>query len=203
MIKEVFLGRFPSHFRINPLVRAFIVSETFVWSSWNSVTPIFAIFAANNIAGGNTQIAASVFSVHLMVRVIFELLSGRLLQEGSETKKFLATIGGILLLSVAYLGFVFAKTVSPLFIFAGVSGLGLGIASPAKSSLFSTHLDKNKEATEWSLYDGVVLLGMAISAAVGGLIANQFGFPLLFTLAAILNLIGIVPYILYLRRRHP
>ncbi|MBI2622736.1 MAG: hypothetical protein HYW64_01440 [Candidatus Levybacteria bacterium] len=61
MLKEQFLGRNPSHFQINPVVKAFIVSETFLWSAWNFVTPIFAIFVVSNIEGGNVQIAASAF----------------------------------------------------------------------------------------------------------------------------------------------
>lgn len=199
MFKEVFLGRAPSHFHLNPIVKAFIISDTFVWSSWNSVTPIFAIFAANQIPGGNTEIAASVFSVHLIVRIVFELTSGKYLIQATEARKFFVTIVGILFLSLAYLGFAKTQTVGPLFLFGGLAGFALGIATPAKNSLFSTHLDKKKESLEWGIYDASAFFGMALSAALGGFIANRYGFSLLFTLAALLNLLGTLPYLLYLR----
>lgn len=199
MLKEMFIGRPPSNFEVNPIVKAFIISETFLWSSWNSVTPIFAIFAATKIPGGSVEIAAFAFSAHLIVRVIFELVSGKILLGANDSKKFTMTIAGILLLSLSYLGFSQSNSVLPLFIFYGVSGMGLGIASPAKNSLFSMHLDKNKEATEWGIYDATVFMGMALSAALGGFIASAYGFSILFIIAMIINLLGIIPYLLYLR----
>jgi MFS family permease len=194
MIKEVFIGKKPSDFHVNSVVKAFIVSEIFLWSSWNAFNPIFAIFAATQVAGGNTQIAAGSFSTYLVVRVIFELISGRYLRKSTDIKKLLITAIGIVLISFGYAGFALAKTISSLFIFYGVIGMGLGIASPAKNSLFSLHLDKNKEVTEWSLYDGVVFLGMAMSVLVGGFIASEYGFTFLFYLIAITNLLSIIPY---------
>jgi len=201
MIKEVFIGKKPSDFHMNGIVKAFIVSEIFLWSSWNAIIPIFAIFAANDIAGGNTEIAASSFSVCLIVRVIFELISGRYLSKSKDMQKFIISIIGIILISLGYVGFAMTKNVSSIFLFYGVIGMGLGIASPAKNSLFSTHLDKDKEVAEWSMYDGFVFMGMAMSATIGGFIANRYGFTFLFYLVAITNLLSIIPYILYAKKK--
>lgn len=197
MIKEIFLGRKPSHFHMNPVVKAFIISEMFLWSSWNAIIPIFAIFAATKIPGGNTEVAAFSFSTYLIVRVIFELISGRYLSKSTDMQKFVMSIIGIVLMSLGYVGFAMTKNVSSLFLFYGVIGMGLGIASPAKNSLFSSHLDKDKEVTEWSVYDGFVFMGMAMSATIGGFVANRYGFTFLFYLVAITNLLSIIPYILY------
>ncbi|OGH42203.1 MAG: hypothetical protein A3H79_04435 [Candidatus Levybacteria bacterium RIFCSPLOWO2_02_FULL_36_8b] len=201
MIKEIFIGRKPSDFHMNAVVKAFIISEIFLWSSWNAITPIFAIFAANKIPGGNTEIAASSFSAYLIVRVIFELISGKYLSRSTEARKFTISIFGIILISLGYLGFAITNTVTSLFFFYGLIGMGLGIASPAKNSLFSMHLDKNKEVTEWSIYDGFVFMGMAMSAAIGGFVANRYGFDFLFYLVATTNLLSIIPYILYAKKR--
>lgn len=201
MIKEAFLGRKPSHFHMNPVVKAFIISEMFLWSAWNAIIPIFAIFAATQIPGGNTEVAASSYSVHLVVRVIFELISGKYLSKSNEMQKFIAAILGIVLMSAGYVGFALTKNVSSIFLFYGVIGMGLGIASPAKNSLFSSHLDKDKEVTEWSIYDGFVFMGMALAATIGGFVANRYGFAFLFYLVAITNLLSIIPYILYAEKK--
>lgn len=201
MIKEIFIGKKPSDFHMNSIVKAFIVSEIFLWSSWNAIIPIFAIFAATQIQGGNTEIAASSFSGYLIVRVVFELISGRYLSKSKEARKFTVSIAGIILISLGYLGFAITKNVVSLFFFYGLIGMGLGVASPAKNSLFSMHLDKNKEVTEWSIYDGFVFMGMAMSAAIGGFVANRYGFAFLFYLVAVTNLISIIPYVLYSKRR--
>lgn len=201
MIKEIFLGKKPSDFHMNAVVKAFIISEIFLWSSWNAIIPIFAIFAATKIPGGNTEVAASSFSTYLIVRVIFELISGRYLSKSTDIQKFVISILGIVLISLGYVGFAMTRSVSSIFIFYGVIGMGLGIASPAKNCLFSSHLDKDKEVTEWSIYDGFVFMGMAMAATIGGFVANRYGFTFLFYLVSITNLLSVIPYILYAKKK--
>ena len=197
MIKEQFIGRNPSHFHVNPLVKSFIVSEAFVWSAWNLFFPIFAIFAATDIIGGNIQFAAFAYSFHLIIRVLVELISCKYLSKSSEHSKIKTTILGLALISIAYVGFAFSKTIFPIMLFYSLIGAGFGIATPAKNSLFSTHLDKNKEPTEWGIYDAVVFIGMAFATALGGFIASQYGFQVLFLLASLMNIASIIPYLLY------
>lgn len=186
---------------MNGLVKSFIASEVLIWSAWNSAMSIIAIFAANQLAGGSVEIAATALSVHLLVRVCFELFASKVLSKVNESKKLLAIIFGVSLISISFMGFSFTKTIAPFYLFYALSGVGLGLASPLKNSLFSTHLDKNKEASEWSIYDSLVFLGMAASAAIGGVIAKTFGFGVLFWIAAIVNFIGVIPYFLYAQKR--
>jgi len=195
MLKEQFIGRNPSHFKLNKVVEAFIISETFLWSAWNFVTPIFAIFVVNSIKGGNIQIAASAYSVHLIARVIFEIISGKYLNEKADSNKLYLAISGMILMSISYIGFAFSHSVLTLFLFYILIGAGFGVASPAKYSLFTEHIDKDKATTEWSLYDAINLIGIASATALGGFIASLYGFTSLFILASIVNLLGIIPYL--------
>jgi MFS family permease len=141
MLKEQFLGRNPSHFKVNSVVEAFIVSETFFWSAWNFVTPIFAIFVVNNIKGGNIQIAASAYSICLIARVVCEIISGKYLCNKSDNHKLFLAILGMVLMSAAYVGFAFSHNVISLLSFYIFIGIGFGVASPAKYSLFTEHID--------------------------------------------------------------
>lgn len=201
MLRESFIGKRPSSFHLNGVVKSFIISETFLWSAWNFVTPIFAIFAATKIPGGNLEVAASAFSVHLAVRVIFELISGKYMSRASDNIKYVVIILGLSMLSLSYIGFALTRSVAPLYVFYAIIGAGLGIASPVKNSLFSTHLDKNKEPEEWGIHDAVVFMGMALSAALGGFIANQYGFTVLFYIAGIINLVATIPYFLFIQNK--
>jgi predicted MFS family arabinose efflux permease len=198
MLKEQFIGRNPSHFHMNPLVKSFIVSEAFIWSAWNFFFPIFAIFAATKVIGGDIQFAAFAYSFHLIIRVLVELVSCRYISKFSEHSKMKATVLGLVLISIAYIGFAFSKTVVPIIFFYSLIGIGFGIATPAKNSIFSSHLDKNKEPTEWGMYDAVVFISMALATALGGFIAAQFGFQILFLLASLMNIASIIPYLLYI-----
>ena len=198
MIREQFLGRNPSHFQVNPIVKAFIISEGFFGSAYNFVIPIFAVFVVSDIPNGNLQVAASSYSVFLITRVIFELMICRYIAKKSERSKFLTTILGTILVGMAYLGFSISNNISMIFICFAIVGVGLGISTPTKNTIFSTHLDKNKEATEWGIHDAVTFMGMASTAALGGFIASQYGFKFLFVLAASVNFLAIVPYLLYI-----
>lgn len=196
MLKESFIGRRPSHFSVNPFVKSFIISETFLWSAWNFVMPIFAIFISNTISGGSIETAATSYSAYLIVRVVCELVSGQALSR----KKSLSTyfiLAGMICISLAYLGFAFTSSILGVYIFYSLIGVGIGIASPARNTLFSTHLDKDKEPTEWGIHDASVFMGMALAAALGGFIANKYGFQLLFIISAIVNGLGMIPFLIY------
>lgn len=200
MLKESFLGRYPSHFKINSIVKAYIISDSLLWSAWNFVTPIFAIFVVNNIRGGDIQSASFGFSAYLISRVILELAGGKVLINSDDKRKMRMAIGGMLLMSTAYLGFAFTTEIFQMYLFYMVAGMGLGIASPAKNALFSIHLDKDKEAAEWGISDAVTFAGMAVASAAGGFIAKIFGFQTLFLLAFAVNIIAVLPYLFFLNR---
>lgn len=195
---EKFLGRRPSHFQMNPIVKAYILSEALLWSGWDFVIPLFSVFVVSNIIGGTIQTAAAGYSTYLITRVMVEITTGRLLQKSNDRKKLMVALFGMSFLSVAYLGFAFSTQVLTIFIFYAVLGMGLGIAAPAKNSLFAIHLDKNKEATEWSIMDAVCFICMALATALAGFIAASYGFTFLFILASVINLLAMVPYLVYL-----
>lgn len=199
MLKEQFLGRNPSHFHFNSIVKAFIISEMLIWSAWNFITPIFAVFASTKITGGSVAIAASSYSAHLISRVITEFFSGMRLERASEKNKLIISIIGICFITVSYLGFAIAQYPILLYVLYAVSGAGIGLATPAKNSLFATHLDKNKTTSEWGIYDAAVFICTAVAATSGGLIAESYGFHILFIISAVLNTAGIIPYIIQLQ----
>src|SRR6185295_372486 len=199
MLRESFGGHNPSHFISSSIVKSFVVSEIFLWSSWFGILPLFGVFVVSDVAGGNLQLAAWGYSIYLISRVIFELLSGKYFAHSSVKQKIYVSIFGLFFSSIGILGFAFTNSITLLFVFFILTGFGIGIASPPKNSLFSSHLDKNKETTEWGIYDAVVFICIALSTALGGFIATQYGFRAFFTIAGIWMFLGIIPYILYLR----
>ena len=192
----MFLTKLP-YSNFNPYIKSFIISDGLLFSAWSLIFPLFAVFVTSNIAGGNIEVAASTVTVYFIIRIITEIISGKYLQKYSESKRLSILIAGMLLVAVAYLGFAFSKTISAIYIFWAIAGVGWGLATPTRLSLFSLHLDKNSAVTEWSVTDVINLILIAASTALGGFIATQYGFQLLFILAAIINLLGVIPFWLY------
>lgn len=193
----MFMGKQPSAFKINTLIKAFIASEMLLWSSWNAIIPIVALFAVT-IKNGTIQTAASAYSIYLIVRVFFELLSGRLLLGSHDNKKVTFAIVGIGIISIGYALLTVTNDTTMFFSAYALVGVGLGIASPGKNSLFSMHLDKSKESMEWGLQDASVFFSMALASSAGGFIAATYGFHTLFIISAFINLGATLPYLLYI-----
>lgn len=187
-----------SHFHINKVVKAYIIADTILWGAWNLFTPIFAIFVVRNINGGNIEAAASGYSVYLISRIIFELLSAHYLARRAERAKFQTTVIGLLCLSLSYIGFAFSQSIFDMFFYYIIAGFALGIATPAKSALFSIHLDKHREATEWGITDATAYICIAITTILGSIIAKHLGFRTLFLFASIVNLVATLPYLQFL-----
>lgn len=199
MFHNPFGGHRPSLYKTNPIVSAFITSESFFWSGWNLINPIFAIFVATNIQGGNVEIAGSAVTVYLVARILTELFASRLLNKTTDRTRVLLSILGIVLLGCLYISFAFISSIGALFIIQILLGVSFGIVTPAKMSLFSEHIDKGKESSEWGLYDVVTLSGMACTAALGGFVAKEYGFPILFVTTGIMMLLGAIPFVFFAR----
>ena len=194
-MKNYFGGRQPSHYHMNYIVKAFIMSEGFFWSGYNFVFPILSIFVVEQIVGGTIELAATAVSAYMISRVITELLTGKILEGQKDQKKLKMSIAGITIVAIAYFSFSFINQPIWVYVLQGVIGIGLGIASPAKYSLFAQHLNKKRSSNEWSVYDAVTFIGMALSSALGGFIAHQYGFAVLFKISGVMIFLGTLPYI--------
>lgn len=182
--------------KINSVVKAFIFAEMLLWSGWNFIMPIFAIYVAK-LPEGNVEKAASSVSFYLVARVISGLISGKYLTGKRNRHKMYLTVTGMALLGLTYIGMAFSGTAKEIIFYYTLAGLALGIASPAKNSLFAMNLNKDKATITWGILDGGVFLSMALTAALGGMMAEKYGFQMLFFIAAGLNFVALLPYFLY------
>lgn len=199
MFRKLFLGGY-SRFTINYFIKLYIVSESFLWSGWSFASALFSIFIVQNIQGGSIQIAAFAQVIYLISRVVVGLCSGRLLMRSNDMRKLHFTLLGMLAVAIAFAGFGITKDIPTLYLFNVLAGIGMGFSTPAKNAIFSMHLDHNKESTEWSLSDGMTFVCMALSTALGGFIATEYGFVILFYIASATILLAMIPYLLYIHK---
>lgn len=199
MIREIFLSRNPSHFTVNELVKAYIISESFLWGAINFIAPIFAIYTIT-LPGGNIQLAGAAFSVNIIARVIFELIGGRYFGNAKEQSKLVAIILGMLFIGASFAALGVFQTIPYVFFFYALCGAGLGLISPIKSTIFALHLDHNKEILEWGVQDAMVFTSIALCGALGGFIAEAYGFQWLFFIASFVTVLAVIPYLLYLKK---
>ncbi|MBN2094032.1 MAG: MFS transporter [Candidatus Zambryskibacteria bacterium] len=107
-----------------------------------------------------------------------------------------------LLMSLIPLLYLVIHTPLQLYFVQFLMGLFTAFTFPSYMAIFTRHIDKDKEGTEWGVYFTLTDLTSAALAAIGGFIAVQAGFPILIIIMVILSIIGsliLVPIKPYLR----
>lgn len=183
--------RFINQLQVNWVIKLLIMSDFLIWSAQQFFVPIFAIFVTQHVHGATVEVVGVTTAIYLIVRSIFEIPVGMWLDRTkAETDDLYAAVFGTILTSFVFFSYNFITDVWQLYAAQALWGIGSAIAFPGWYSIFTQHIDKNKEALEWSLYDVILGIGMAAAAALGGFLAQEYGFSALFMLASISTFLG-------------
>jgi predicted MFS family arabinose efflux permease len=101
----------------------------------------------------------------------------------------IAISGGVI--GISTISFIFVTESIHVYIIQFFIGIGAAINLPAWRKTFAKFLDDGKEATEYSLYDIITNISIALMIALGGyLVADFEGFRMFFLVAGILSILG-------------
>jgi MFS family permease len=179
--------------RINNTIKTLIISDFFILSGIGLIGPIFAVFVTKQINGGDLKVVGFASMIYLFCRAIIQLLVARLVdKQSSEKYDFAFLVAGSFLLGLTPLGFIFSSLPWHIYVLEALNGLGFAMALPCWYAIFTRHIDRGNEGLEWSASDTSIAFGQAIAAAVGGLLAEKYGFPPIFLLISALSLIGAI-----------
>lgn len=181
---------------INKIIKSLIISDFFLNSAWGLLSPVFALFIINNITSGNSSEAAKVAGfaalVYWGVKSFLQIPIGKYLDVNhGEKDDFLFMVLGIFLGALVPLGFLFASQPWHIYSFQILHALGMALLVPSWNAIFTRHIDKGREAFEWSVDSTSLGFGMGATGAFGGMIAAFLGFKMIFVLVSVLNLISV------------
>lgn len=160
-------------------------------SGWGLISPIISVFFSNQIEGGDVKFAGLASTVYFVVKSIAQIPVARMIDKHKgEKDDFWVMIAGSLLISLAAFSYMFARTTWQVYMIQVIYGLGGALSYPTWLAIFTRHVDKQKEGLEWSLYYTSVDIGAALTAGLGGFLAANFGYHLLFCLVGISSLAG-------------
>lgn len=186
--------------RLRPFIQAFIISDALLYSALNIVSILFVVYVTTSVSGGTVKSATAALIIGFIARIIIELAVGRKSSLLSEQHKLLVIIGGMAAISLSYAGFAVSHTIAVLALLWILNGAGWAIGHPAKLALVAHHINPEQASQEWGFTDALNMTFIAITTALGAYIVTRFSYGPLFMTAAIINALGIVPYILYLRQ---
>ncbi len=188
---------------INKVIKVLTLSDIALLTGFGFIAPIFAIFIAQRITVGDTAEAAMItgfaMAVYWGVKSILQIPFGKYLDKnhGEKDDIYFIVIGNFLAALSAF-GFIFASLPWHIYFLKAFYSLGMAMNIPAWSAIFTRHIDKGKEAFEWSTRSTAIGIGAAVSGAAGGLIAGTFGFNVLFIGVGVFALASaFLPFLIY------
>lgn len=181
-------------FKPNRIVKFLIVSDLIFWTGWGFINPIFAIFIIERIEDGSALVAGIASGIYWVLTSILRIPIGIMLDKGKgEKDDYLVLTAGLLVAALVPLGFIFSKFAWHIYLLQSIYAVGMAMALSGWQAIFTRHIDKGKEATEWGIDATSVGFGMGIAGILGGLIVTMSGgFEIVFIAAEILGLLGVV-----------
>lgn len=178
-------------FKVNRVVKYFVLSDLFLISGWGLINPIFAIFVIQNIPGTTAFTIGALAFVYWISKAAVQMPIAILLdRKEGERDDFHTLIFALMLSGFAAMAFVAVKSVFWLFVVQIIHGLSQGFYAPSWSAIFSRHLDKEKYAFDWSLDSTTIGIAAAVSGLLGGAVVAVAGFPAVFLAASILAFVS-------------
>jgi len=183
--------------RVNGIIKVLITSDFFLNSAWGLLGPVFALFIVKNITFGDTAKAAEVAGFaalfYWVVKSFLQIPIGKHLDRNhGEKDDFLFMVLGTFLTGLVPIGYLFSFSPWHIYGFQLLHGIAMAMMVPSWYAIFTRHIDKGREAFEWSLDSTFLGFGMGITGAVGGITAAIFGFKIIFILTSGLNMISVL-----------
>lgn len=150
--------------------------------------PLYAVFIGK--IGGNILTIGWAFSVYMITVGLVAFFSGKL-GDIIKEKEYLLAIG-FLIRGIGFFLYIFIGTIFHLLLLQFLLGIGEAIANPAFKAIYSLHLGRGRESSQWGIWDMSYSMIVGLAAIVGALIVNFFGFTILFYIMSSLSVLAFI-----------
>jgi MFS family permease len=176
---------------VNRVIRHLVISDFVLNFAFGLLAPIFAVFVLKNIQGSSLRVVGLATTFYWIARTASTVPLSRFMDKtNGERDEFYFIIAGSFIMSSVPLFYLFASQPWHVYLIQLILGLANSMAVPAWRILFTDHIDRGRTGFEWSLEDIAIGVSVAVSAYLGSLLADKFGFGIVFVLLAILGYIA-------------
>ena len=176
---------------VNRVIRHLVISDFVLNFAFGLLAPIFAVFVLKNIQGSSLKVVGLATTFYWIARTASTVPLSRFMDKtDGERDEFYFIIAGSFIMSSVPLFYLFASQPWHVYLIQLILGLANSMAVPAWRILFTDHIDRGRTGFEWSLEDIAIGVSVAVSAYLGSLLADKFGFGIVFVLLAILGYIA-------------
>jgi len=177
--------------KINRIIRYLVLGDLIAEGAFGLISPIFSIFIIQRIIGGTSFTAGLAQAIYLILFSLVRVpLAVYLDQKKGESDEFWTMFLGFFVWSFVPFGYIFCRFPWQVYILQAMQGISFATAYAGYMSVFTTHIDHKEKATEWGIRASAVGIATGLAAAIGGAMAANFGFNLVFLLAGVFGLVG-------------
>lgn len=158
--------------------------------------PLFAIYVQGF---DNKVVTVSLSWATFMIASTFFMYFVSKYGDKVKEKEYLLA-GGFIVRSIAWLGYLFVSNMTGLIVIQLLLGLGEALGTPAWNAIFARHLDGQREIMDYSNWNIINNLLVALATILGGVLVTYFGFSVLFVAMSMLALVSFVGVLMTPRR---
>jgi len=175
-----------------------LIVNCFISISFFIINPTFPVYAKSLI--NDLGIVGLLSSVFLISATLIRPISGYITDIFNKKKIF---IGGIFLLCLSLLGYIFIKPVAGIVVVRLLHGVGMGLATTVFGALASENIPKSRMGEGMGFYGLGMVLGMSIGPSIGLYLLSTFSAQVAFAVAAgFLIFSAILFFSLYREKNH-
>jgi len=183
--------------KLNKVVKVMVLSDFFLNAGWGLVYPILAIFIVQSIEGGSALVAGMAVGIYWIGKSIIQIPIAHYLDRHSgEKDDYLALFFGTMIMAIAPVFLIIATLPWHIYVAQAIQALGMALAWPAWSAIFTRHIASKREAFCWSLDSSLIGIGAGLAGILGGLLVQYFGFIPLFFARMVLTFIAAFMFLL-------
>ena len=180
-------------FRIkaNKIIRFLLFSDFMFYSGWGLILPVFAVYVTQKIEGGTILTVGVAEAVYLIANSLLRVPLGVFLDSrpNEKTDYFFMT-AGLFAASLVPFGYILSTNIWHIYLLEGARGVFLAMSVSGWSAIFTRHIDKGREATEWGISAMSLGIGAGLCGVIGGAAITVFGFGWVFAAVGVLGLLG-------------
>ncbi len=163
----------------------FFLNSIFVFAG-SLLGPLYAVYVSK-IDSKIISVSLS-WAVFMFSSTLFMYFVSKYGDRVKEQEYLLA--GGFLVRCFAWIGYIFISDLTGLIVLQVILGLGEALGTPSWNAIFAKHLDERKEIMDYSSWNIINNLMIAVATVVGGVVATYLGFNVLFIVMSFLALIS-------------
>src|SRR3989338_5779122 len=185
---------------VNRVIRHLVISDFFLNFAFGLLAPIFAVFVLEGIEGSSLRVIGLATASYWIARTITTVPLSRFMDRtNGERDEYYFMILGSFMMSSLPLFYIISSLPWHIYLIQFLMGLANSMAVPAWRILFTDHIDRGRTGYEWSLEDIAIGLSVGASAYLGSVLADKFGFEVIFILLALLGYLATAIFLIPLK----